>query len=597
MGKLESRTNSQLRHRNRDSGRVQFQTLERRVLFAAGGFDPSFGNDGASTVFRRALDHDDADIAVTHDGRIVAAVRAPFSNVVQLIGFNSDGSRDNRFGKKGDVAVTMDVGFPKGSVRLIPLPSGKLLVEAAGVVVRLNEDGSTDSSFAAQATTTRNIGLLDPFLAPLPDGGAIVVNVKRRNRSDSFSTSRIDANGVAIPNSRQEFQIPNRYPQAELSEILLNQVYPVVGSDGGVFIVGFFYAYHYVGRPDLPSYPPGIFVCRLKPDGSADRGFGTDGMRQFTYAAPFNAGHVIAAGNYELGDFQATGDNGLLLTLHGTSSTIFKILPDGSIASDSGVISLPNTRVSTGASLVPIGLLAQADGKVVAASVNFLTKPDRTLALTRYNSDGTLDQDFHAELVAARVADAEHAVALRSAADGSILLLVAEGDDTHGRSIIRRIWRDNAPVAELNALPIESARSGSQVLTVMYRDDRAIDTSSFDNRDLRITGPNDFVRYAKFDRIIESKSGGGWVRVRYKLAAPDGSWVAADNGTYSIRVRGGQAVDTDGNGIDARTIGSFVVNVAPSSRVMQRQAGPQSPFASSRIQSDKRGDLVDDLFA
>jgi hypothetical protein len=156
---------------------------------------------------------------------------------------------------------------------------------------------------------------------------------------------------------------------------------------------------------------------------------------------------------------------------------------------------------------------------------------------------------------------------LRMARDGSTLVLADEqAADGSKQLVLRRLWRSDAPAAEANAVDITSSSSRSQVLTVTYRDDVSLDASSFDNRDLRITGPNGFVTYAKFDRVLRSKSGGGWVRVRYKLAAPGGSWDSADNGAYAIRLRDGQVRDNAGNSTEARTLATFVVNV-PAGRV------------------------------
>jgi hypothetical protein len=100
------------------------------------------------------------------------------------------------------------------------------------------------------------------------------------------------------------------------------------------------------------------------------------------------------------------------------------------------------------------------------------------------------------------------------------------------------------------------------VLDVQLRGDAPIDLGLLDQRDLRVTGPNGFLRYAKFSGVISTNSDGTLITARYKLIAPGGVWDAADNGTYSIRLQDRAVGDEDADLTGGRTLGSFVVNVA-----------------------------------
>jgi hypothetical protein len=102
--------------------------------------------------------------------------------------------------------------------------------------------------------------------------------------------------------------------------------------------------------------------------------------------------------------------------------------------------------------------------------------------------------------------------------------------------------------------------TGSLVFTVTYTDTSGIDATSFDNRDLRIAGPNDFARYATAAGSTSNDL--GTVRtVRYKIPAPGGAWDSNDNGTYTVRLHGEEVFDTLANASDPQLLGKFGVNI------------------------------------
>ena len=115
------------------------------------------------------------------------------------------------------------------------------------------------------------------------------------------------------------------------------------------------------------------------------------------------------------------------------------------------------------------------------------------------------------------------------------------------------------------------------MLAVHLRDTDAINVATLDNRDLRVTGPNGFVRYAKFAGF--RANGNKSVVARYKMPAPGGSWDASDAGLYRVRLMGGAVRDEAANGTVARTLGTFQIS-APASTPLGR-AIPQS-FVNQR---------------
>jgi hypothetical protein len=120
------------------------------------------------------------------------------------------------------------------------------------------------------------------------------------------------------------------------------------------------------------------------------------------------------------------------------------------------------------------------------------------------------------------------------------------------------------PTASLNApLPI-IGEDPNYDFTVTYSDDVAVNVSSLDSNDIRITGPNGFNQLATF--VSSSSPDNGTPRTAtYRFTAPGGSWDSADNGNYSIALEPNQVSDTAGNTAAARTLGQLSVSISASS--------------------------------
>jgi hypothetical protein len=100
-----------------------------------------------------------------------------------------------------------------------------------------------------------------------------------------------------------------------------------------------------------------------------------------------------------------------------------------------------------------------------------------------------------------------------------------------------------------------------QQLKVTYTDDNAIDVSTLDNSDVRITGPSSFNVLAQFVSVDVNSNGTPRVAT-YQFTPPGGSWVFADNGTYTVSIEPNQVGDADdGLFVPAGSIGQFKANV------------------------------------
>jgi hypothetical protein len=209
-------------------------------------------------------------------------------------------------------------------------------------------------------------------------------------------------------------------------------------------------------------------------------------------------------------------------------------------------------------------LLRQDNGQLLAGGAATPTVLLLRSAAARFNGDGLVDLTFGKNGVSSVVGLENSTSLLGLSPDGTLVLGAVERSSSIGAQQMRfaRMFLSDDPVATLKARAITSQTTRSQILTVSYRDNDGINTVSLGDRNLRITGPGGFLRYATFNRIVSNSSQTGELVARYKLAAPGGEWDSADNGEYVVQLISGSVRDLEGNFAQARFLGSFVVDIA-----------------------------------
>jgi subtilisin-like proprotein convertase family protein len=116
------------------------------------------------------------------------------------------------------------------------------------------------------------------------------------------------------------------------------------------------------------------------------------------------------------------------------------------------------------------------------------------------------------------------------------------------------------PQAVLTASNVVSQGAASYTFTVTYSDNTAVDVSTLDSSDIRVTGPNSFNQVATFVSVDNNTDGTPRVAT-YQLTPPGGSWDYLDNGTYTVSVESGQVTDTGNNAVAAAALGTFAVDI------------------------------------
>ncbi len=139
-----------------------------------------------------------------------------------------------------------------------------------------------------------------------------------------------------------------------------------------------------------------------------------------------------------------------------------------------------------------------------------------------------------------------------------------------------------APAAELSADDVAVPPGGtSHAVTVTYTDPDDVEVLNITTDDLLVFGPTG----AELEVVTASPSpasNGSPVTVTYTIAAPGGSWDAADNGTYTVRLAAGQVTDVLENVAPPGVLGTFDVagdGVTPP----PPNGGPSATLAAQNV--------------
>lgn len=228
-----------------------------------------------------------------------------------LLGLNSDGKPDTRFGNGGRVGI--DVGENDVTYALTMLPDGKILLagstsetnNADALAIRLLADGRTDPSFGEKGMVRLGgVGSVDHALAvsSLKDNGALIAGWCQDAESPNMCLWALTEAGLPISG----FGDAGRFTYDSGNEDIGTALR--VLNDGRILVAG----RSHNGK-DLDA-----LLLRLKPDGKLDSSFGLGGVVRFDsgvdealYALEvLPDGRVLAAGEQQGAD----GPLPLLLT-------------------------------------------------------------------------------------------------------------------------------------------------------------------------------------------------------------------------------------------------------------------------------------------
>jgi uncharacterized delta-60 repeat protein len=416
-------------------------------LAADGDLDPDFGTGGIAYLTPDLVGAQELTpykAMVLPDGKILFAgsldkpTGVPFEQEYRgmLTRFNADGSVDGSFGNTtipGVVEIpALDPNHRMENIESIArLDDGSLVAvgisqvtsQEKGFVVKLNENGAIDTTFAGGAGYVL-VPLYYPHAVGIDSEGRIVVAGESIDISTFVYTAnvmRFNADGTPDTEFGDSGTASLDWDGAGNSGYLADLL---MTGDDGVIVGG---AYEVYGS----GLGSDFAIAKLDATGAPDTAFGDGGMRVFhdpsddsstinaiQYLAATPDGGIAWAGYYYVPD---TGANPIV---------IGRLVADGSTDEAFGDAGTPGyfrpAILPTASSIYPTGLLTQPDGKLVV-SATFSAFPDKSefLAL-RTTANGQLDPDFadggvfEADL--APDGDFSEASALAMQPDGRVIL-------------------------------------------------------------------------------------------------------------------------------------------------------------------------------
>jgi uncharacterized delta-60 repeat protein len=345
-----------------------------------GTLDPSFGTGGlVKTSFQGPPNRNIARaVALQSDGKIVVGGTSGVVDTTAELAvarYNTDGSLDPSLGTGGKVLMNVSNGLGDGIRGLAVQPDGKILgVGAAGgenLLIRFNANGSLDSSFG-------NGGTSQPVLG---DSGHLF-------------TMRLLSNGTFLAAG--------------------------TGSNGAT-------------QEDF-------LVARFTSTGDLDTTFGTGGLVTTAITAlndlvfdmaVTGTGQIILAGEANSGDvLGVTGDTHFALARYNANGSLDTAFGTAGVVDDNLTANQDEAR----------GIVLQANGKIVVAGPrdgsNVHADPTAgSMAVIRYNADGTRDTTFGTGGVATTTAGGSAAGARDIALDSDGRIVVCGGANMPGTGV------------------------------------------------------------------------------------------------------------------------------------------------------------------
>jgi uncharacterized delta-60 repeat protein len=553
------------------------ESLERRTLLAAGFLDAGFRSEGLFTDDRLTAA---LDVAVAGNGGIVAAgyeSDAAMNRRTMVTRYGADGGLDESFGVGGFARI--DLGR-SATARAVAIEGDGDIVVVGGIstaggvgadvfVARLNSSGVLDNSFSSDGVVTTGVGgggvAAETAIDVGIDGeGRIVVAVRSEEvENGGWHILRFTPSGDLDTTFGDDGVLTESSATIHAIEVLGNGKILAAGSRGqncslnSTAACGTVSAalvrYDVDGSRDLTFTADGIAESSFEVSGQSQPGPGQ--VAAFTDIAR-QGNRIIAVGL--LGSAAGAQVIAARFTRLGAIDFDFdpnRILPANTMITDLNPVRVeiqPNNRIIVGATASPIA------GK------------GSSMFLARLTANGGIDDSFGVDgraVISQNNAPLMlHSLALQPT-EGRIIaggrsFDIAPGDPELGRLAVAGIEAFEAESGEDDLRPrgfiLERprARGTRSEFSVRYIDDTAIATSSLDNRDILVTGPRGYREFARFERFTRN---GDDVIAVYSIPAPGGRWGRSDEGRYSIRLRGNQVADSEGNRSRERVISRFRV--------------------------------------
>lgn len=350
----------------------------------SGTLDTSFGTDGIVLTQVSPVYNFGMATVVQPDGKIIVAGYAgtPSTYKAAVVRYNTDGTLDNTFGAGGELIIP--IGSAKSYATDVALQDdGKIVLGARTfdnvsgnfALVRLNADGSFDSSFGTNGIVIASTGGNDVSASILiADDGKILL---AGDSDESFSVAKFNSDGSLDTSFGTNGWAITVF---DGSISIIQQI--AFQNDGKIVMGGF--AINSVGRYQMAA-------ARLNADGTLDTSFGTAGKVNFNIGVDQDFVTAIAIqsdGKILLGGHTYITSNPRLAY----DFAVVRLNTDGNMDSTYGNNGVTTAQIVDEANYTN-GMIIQADDKVILVG-RTVKELDYDLAMVRFNTDGTLDSTF-----------------------------------------------------------------------------------------------------------------------------------------------------------------------------------------------------------
>jgi uncharacterized delta-60 repeat protein len=145
------------------------------------------------------------------------------------------------------------------------------------------------------------------------------------------------------------------------------------------------------------------------------------------------------------------------------------------------------------------------------------------------------------------------------------------------------------PTANIGAADVTVAGGNTQIVTVVYTDDVAVNPATIGVGDLTVSGPASPALTINSVSLAPNKAA-KTITATYVVAAPAGGWVFADDGIYTVTLLAGQVKDTSANAIAtaSMTFNVAVPGMSPTAQITAANitAAGTTPEAISVVFAD-----------
>lgn len=364
------------------------------VSAQAGLLDTSFDTDGKVNIGGSNQVEQAKAVVVQPDGKIIAAGRATVSGIydVALMRLHPDGALDQDFGTAGK--VTTAVGLQNDEAYAVALqPDGKIVVAGRSfngvdfdfAIVRYHSDGTLDSSFDAEGIVTMPLGPGNDeahAVAIQADGKIVVAGYAGNGTDADFALVRYQTDGVVDSSFGLDGVVRTDFSMHDDKALAMR-----LQSDGKIVAAGW----------SFNGTNEDFAVARYLSSGILDSTFHNDGRQTTDFTISLNV-------HQDYGEALVIQPNGMIVVAgYSIASSTQKIISlaryqiNGDLDNDFGSGGKKTASVF-GVSDMAHAVTLQLDGKIVVAGSAYIPIYEHfDFALLRFNSNGSLDQNFDSD--------------------------------------------------------------------------------------------------------------------------------------------------------------------------------------------------------